>query len=128
MSKIFKFRFDLKDVVWNIGFYIESKLVKCTACDGKGEIDLMDGGKTSCPKCGFHNPGFATEYGPRQWNVKGVLTIGQQRVYINSGSIEERYMCVETGIGSGTIQDPDDFFLTSEEAERECKKRNKKEK
>ena len=37
---------------------------------------------------------------------------------------EERYMCVETGVGSGSVWYPESMFRTSEEAQTECDKIN----
>lgn len=84
-----------------------------------------------------------TVYGIYQgdkWHVVGPLTIGQVRVEItDSPGIEgeeifdnykaqkgekEQYMCIETGIGSGTIHPVDRLFYDKASAESEVKIRN----
>lgn len=69
----------------------------------------------------------------------GPLTIGMIRVehtdspglgetvfdnYKPKQSYEERYMCVETGIGTGTLFYVDDLYPTVEEAAAACEQKN----
>jgi hypothetical protein len=66
------------------------------------------------------------------WQVIGPMTIGQVRVevtdspgiegetmfdnYKEQKSAKEVYMCIETGIGSGTLHDGERLFATKSEA------------
>lgn len=84
--------------------------------------------------------GIQRIYSTDSWDVIGPMTIGQIRVYVtDSPGIEgeetfnnymaqkeykEQYMCVETGIGTGTIHYADDLFITKSEAIYEKNKRN----
>ena len=80
------------------------------------------------------------QYKTDSWVVIGPLTIGQVRVEVTySDGIEgddtfsnymakkekkEQYMCVETGIGTGTIHDATDLFALKAAAEQTAKNRN----
>jgi len=70
----------------------------------------------------------------------GPMTVGRVRVEITDSpgvegetmfdnykpqsGREETYMCVETGIGTGTIHSDYELFATREESEAHCKKTN----
>jgi len=41
------------------------------------------------------------------------------------GFYEEKYMCKETGVGSGTVHDGSTLWPSKEEAQAECDRRNK---
>lgn len=74
------------------------------------------------------------------WLVKGPLTIGKvsKEITFSPGREgetmfdnykpqnreEESYMCVETGIGSGSFYSVDKVFHSETEAQEECDKRN----
>jgi hypothetical protein len=76
----------------------------------------------------------------KNYMVGGPLTIGQVRKevtfspgiegksmfsnYAPQSGDEEQYMCVETGIGSGTLHNADKLFRTKEEAETEASRLN----
>jgi len=93
----------------------------------------------------FSNGDYVYHVWPYDWpskitSVSRMMTIGQVRVEItNSPGREgeemfdnykpqhkyaEEYMCVETGIGSGTLYKVEDLFATKKEAESEAKRRN----
>jgi len=83
--------------------------------------------------------GVQKDYQTDSWHRIGPMVIGQVRVEItDSPGIEgeevfdnymaqkgkkEQYMCVETGIGTGTIHYSDDLFTSKEEAKAEAAKR-----
>ena len=45
----------------------------------------------------------------------------------NGPKPEENYMCVETGVGSGSVYYAKDLFLSYKDAMDECNRRNLKE-
>ena len=133
-------KFDLGDKVWHIRYDTNPIHVTCTFCAGTGRIIGRDESKDDCRKC--HGKGYNIEYQKMAWYISNhSLTVGQVSVtIIKSDGIEtypvqfdnfkprdereERYMMVETGIGSGMIYNVNDLFATREEAEKECDKRN----
>ena len=116
-------RFEMGQVVYYISRGRKKMEVECGFCGGAGRIDGLDGQESSCPKC--HRRGYNIEYQKLAWNVRDPhFTIGQIRVQAGHNP-EERYMCHETGIGSGTLYDGDNMFATREEAQAECDLRNK---
>ena len=86
--------------------------------------------------------GIQKKYHTDNWHVIGPLTIGQVRVEVtDSNGIEgevtfsnymaqkkttEEYMCVETGIDSGTLHPAEQLFFSKPEANRAAKNRNEK--
>ena len=82
--------------------------------------------------------GIQKTYNTDDWQVIGPLTIGQVRVEVtDSPGIEgeevfdnykaqketiEQYMCVETGVGSGTLHYAERLFSTRDEASTEAEK------
>jgi len=87
--------------------------------------------------------GMQRIYCSTKWQVIGPITIGQVRVEITDSPgvageqifsnysaqkrREEQYMCIETGIGSGTLHSVDWLFDKKEDAEAEVEARNNKE-
>lgn len=133
-------KFNFKDKVFKIWFSNIKEWVPCGFCGGLGIIYGKDNVKKSCPEC-YDRKGSYTIKG-KEWSVDCTLTIGEVRVekrckyadkysdFSNYGSqdksYKEQYMCYETGIGSGTMWPVDVLFKTSDEAQAECDKRNKK--
>ena len=84
--------------------------------------------------------GIQKEYPTDSWLVIGPLTIGQVRVkvtdspgikcedtfgnFMEQHGTEEQYMCVETGIGSGTIHYGERLFSSKAEAKQAANNRN----
>ncbi len=84
--------------------------------------------------------GTQHEYHTDKWQVIGPMTIGQVRVEITNSpgvegeelfnnymaqmGVEEQYMCVETGIGSGTLYHVDRLFDSKSAAETEANASN----
>lgn len=103
---IIETKYNLGDVVYHAGYYHDSYFEKCPDCDGTGEWKVE--GKDLRIACKTCNEGYwqkstagkvqKFKYFP---NVRK-LTIGQIRATIGYGS-EVRYMCKETGVGSGTL-------------------------
>lgn len=101
-----KTKYNLKQVVYNAYCENSAYYVKCEDCDGTGfwQVSGKDV-KVGCQTCNkeeryWNTPGKIQQfkYFPRVQE----LTIGQIRATIGKDA-EVRYMCKETGIGSGTL-------------------------
>jgi len=84
--------------------------------------------------------GIQKTYSTDSWCAIGPLTIGRVEVkitdspgiggedtfsnYMEQRGFEENYMCVETGIGTGTVYRVDTLFRTHDDAKAYAKKRN----
>lgn len=111
--------------------YGPDSLTDCPECHGKGSFGI-EGKPFQRLKCtGFRcRDGKIQAYALKPYATK--LTIGQVRVQITDSpgqpggsewdnyraqhGREERYMAIETGIGSGSLHDADGLFRTEEEA------------
>ena len=85
----------------------------CPTCEGKAEIAGADGRKVYCTFCygtGYVNIGYTKVY----WTQE--LQIGQVTVSIGYGA-EEKYMCHETGLGSGRVWDVEYLYPTESDAD-----------
>ena len=127
--------YDLGNKVWLIRQTKPKIWTPCTFCGGSKEyIDYYvkdgtkvigkDGTAQRCPQCNGH--GGINIYLEKGWHVQGELTVGQVTMMKSGSEQEERYMCHETGIGSGSFYYVKDLYPTQEEAQSECDKRNEK--
>lgn len=113
-------RFGLGDVVFYLRHELVARHAACGACSGTGAILLpqTQRGYVGCPDCG----GYAHQ-GPLidtvdAYDITGPLTVGEVRVVVNNdGALTESYMCVETGVGSGTVYKSDRLFVSLDAAE-----------
>ena len=134
-------QFDIGQKVVLIENRSKPTYITCTGCNGTGKIMLADGTTACCPKprCSL---GKVRHYPKPTWGIAGMLTIGLIRIeyrdspgypseinadnYAPQRGMEERYMCVETGIGTGSVYTPQEhIFATPEAAQAECDRRNK---
>lgn len=132
-------KFSCGDKVFTIGITTPQEAVTCPFCAGTGKIECVNKEKIQCTKC-YGRPQYKTL--PKIHSVhEGVKTIGQVRyeyteskglagetVFYNykpQSKTEEKYMLVETGVGSGSLWGLDRLFATKEEAEEACKELNK---
>jgi hypothetical protein len=125
-------RFDLGDTVWKSWNGTESYWAPCAFCDATGQISSADGNTIRpCPEC-YGGKG-KKEWRPKAWLVLGPYTVGRVTVEITRREValdfrvddrEERYMCVETGIGSGALHSGNDLFSTEDDARAACDTRN----
>ena len=98
----------------------ETGKIRCRVCYGCGEIEL-DGSKYNCPKCLGHCS--ARKDGPLKWMVgKSQVTIGGI-VAIKTANKPQEVSYVQTTVGSSFKER--NLFLTLDEAEAECERRNK---
>ena len=135
-------KFVLGTRVWRVSWTSPKRQDPCPFCAGVGRICGTDGSSERCPKC--RGAGSKTVWLPRCYSVGDrPLTLGEVQVreraeyregpeseFDNFGwqeaKREERYMCRETGIGSGSLHDADDLFATREEAQADADRRNAK--
>jgi hypothetical protein len=125
-------KYSLGDKVWKINQEMPKVWEPCTFCEGREapagafadptEIVGIDGTKRRCPECigdGGHHRRHKLA-----WNVTGELTVGQVNYRHSDVETDETYMCVETGVGGGSIHYVDTLYPTKKEAQAECDRRN----
>jgi RecJ-like exonuclease len=134
-------KFSPGDVVWKISNEKKTIFITCSFCDGSGKIEGKNGKHMMCSEC--HGTGGHREWKDCGWILSQnypTLTIGEVRfkftgewdgcsaLWSNYGpqseKYEEKYMCRETGIGSGTLHNANHLFHTKEDAEAECERLN----
>lgn len=91
----------------------------CVDCDGKGEFQVNGKPFTLiCPVC---CGAWDEKRGWREiheWQPKvELLTVGQVRVQRGGDDDRTEYMCLETGVGSGSIWKEDDLLPSRDLAE-----------
>lgn len=119
-------KFALGEYVWKAWNGTESYWQPCDFCAATGQIASADGNTIrQCPEC--YGRRGSKEWRERRWLVDRRLQVGEIRLAVNADTFEERYMCVETGIGSGTLHNADHLFETEDEAQAYCDERNAEE-
>lgn len=116
-------------VWWAYTNYGPISQVDCAECGGAGSLTIEGKAyKMACPnRCSY---GKVSTYGPMP--LAKQMTVGQVRVEISDSPGEagyscysnygpqrkrvEQYMCVESGIGSGSLYYVEDLFETEQEA------------
>lgn len=118
---IIETKFSIGDVVYRAGITTVTKKHPCPDCGGTKTWKAVSpaGGEYefACPRCTsnfMHNDDLSLSYSCYEPSISR-LTIGSIRVDTSSDRRNE-YMCVETGIGSGSIYAEGDLFHTEEEA------------
>jgi len=132
-------KYNFGDKVHQIWKDFGQKWIECPFCSGEGRIFGKDKSMIFCPEC-LGRKG-RTEQTVIKWAVHNILTIGEVRVrsrcnyfpeeisdFDNYGpqtkEYEEKYMCYETGIGSGTVWNVEVLFPSDKEAQAECDRLN----
>lgn len=117
-------KYNIGDVVYRAGTVVERKQRACPDCLGSKAWKAISpaGSEFSfrCPRCsaGYSNDrDMSLDYSAHVPSVSR-LTIGSIQVNTAPGSWDagNKYMCNETGIGSGNIYSENDLFETEEEA------------
>ncbi len=109
-------RFNTGESVWYSEAVSARNQIQCPDCLGtrKWDATLPNGESESieCPSCknGYWSCGTIGEYAPR--GEVRQLTIGQ----VTFDSDGPRYMCNETGVGSGRVYHEGDLYATEHEA------------
>jgi len=114
----FESRFSEGDIVWHYTTVSERVRTTCDSCEGRGNHRLPNTRDVVCPKCHgigmmYHQP--FTRYAVQQ------LTIGSVRydsapTRIGSDQEPFSYMCVETGVGSGSVYYESKLFSSEDDA------------
>ena len=121
-------KFDLGQRVYLVRNIRDTKWHVCQTCDGSGMIYVKNE-QFSCPSC----HGSRGRYIDDPKTVCSVsqmsLTIGMVRAearseFVYSKGRDVTYMCLETGVGSGSVYYECDLFATLDEAKAECQRRN----
>lgn len=124
-------KFSVGDVVYHAQTTTETRMHPCPDCLGTKAWRAVSpaGGEFSveCPRCGGgyqSNRALNLKYSvyvpaPRR------LTIGSVRVNTAHDDYDggNSYMCLETGVGSGSVYREDDLFTSEEEARRAAQAR-----
>ena len=127
-----KTKFNIGDKVTGISHYRKEVFIPCLTCDGIGEITIKDK-NFKCPDC--YGEGGNTEYKTKEWNtandeegMSGYNNVIKIDIDITKEEVKIRYLLGRkySKSYSGTLWDEDDLFKTTEEAEAECERRNKK--
>lgn len=127
-------KYSIGDRVFSSHAYWSKEQVECPDCLGKKEWEVTTptGEKFTAPcnTCmrGYFSTGMVDDWG---YNPKvDLLTVGQVKLEIGYGvsytngeaqGREEKYMCTETGCGSGQVHHVADLFDTMEEAMENAK-------
>lgn len=125
-------KYNFGELVYPISYRLERVKVpkNCPVCKDKGEIKL-NGTMYTCPECRGYT--YHTEDGDMEWYIDDCQgKIGKIRAELYASKYEGkygneseiRYMLDSTGIGSGTLWKEEDLFISLEEAQAECDKRN----
>lgn len=117
-------KYKIGDIVYKSGTTYSTETIQCPDCLGTKEwiITFADGESIviecqTCKRGVYHASGYVSF---NQWKPHvEVLTIG--KIYDWTEANGFRYMCEETGIGSGSIYNESDLFSDRESAEIDAK-------
>jgi hypothetical protein len=119
-------KYSIGDVVWHASTMTEQKQHPCPDCLGtrKWKATSPAGAEYEfgCPRCGtryHHNRDLQLDYTAHVAHIER-LTIGSIQYNTASGIYDHgaRYMCRETGVGSGSVYNESDLYETEEAAQR----------
>lgn len=127
-----KTKYNFGELVYPISYKTEEIKVfhNCPLCKDKGLV-MLNNQEYTCPECRGYT--YHIEDGDIEWYVtKDQGKIGRIGVEFYASKYEGKYgnestikyMLDSTGIGSGTLWKEEDLFLSLEEAQAECEKRN----
>ncbi len=108
------------DKVYYANGYYGKTSIKCPDCLGtvKWEVTTPRGEQFDipCSTCsvGLFSSGYVNQYGPKY--SAELMTIGSIRIDSADKEHQIRYMCHETGIGTGTLYDEANLFTNEAEA------------
>jgi hypothetical protein len=117
-------KYSIGDTVFHASLTTERKRHPCPDCKGETKWTAKSPAGTeytfACPRCSARynsDRDMMLDYSAYT-PVVGKLTIGSIQYNSAKGSYDEgaRYMCCETGVGSGTVYNETDLFQTEEEA------------
>lgn len=117
-------KFSIGETVYFAGTRTEKRRHPCPDCLGKRKWETTSPAGTAytfdCPRCSISylsERDLSLDYSEFAPSV-GKLTVGSIQYNTAKGSYDEgaRYMCVETGVGSGSVYSESDLFRSEEEA------------
>jgi hypothetical protein len=113
--------YSVGEVVWHANTTQTTATHDCPDCLGSGSWSATSPAgaefSVACPRCsGVHqsNRALSLSYATLVGTATR-LTIGSVR--FDSAEVGARYMCKETGVGSGRVYDESDLFSTQEDAQ-----------
>lgn len=105
--------FDLGQQVWPIQYHCTQEVVPCGFCAGEEVLTGRDGSRQHCPRC---VDGTMIHYTEERWHVGDAMTVGRVVVELTDEdhgcTREVTYMCVETGVGRGTVWGENSLFTS----------------
>lgn len=117
-----KTKFSIGDTVYAAETQTTTKSHSCPDCNGSRKWKAISpaGGEyeITCPRCGtryLSDNGLSLQYTVHVPTTR-VLTIGSVQVNTHDAYAQNRYMCKETGIGSGTVHPEAGLHATKESA------------
>lgn len=122
---IIQTKYSIGDKVWHANTTTERRQHPCPDCKGEKKWKaLSPAGEEydfACPRCNTNysaHSELSLTYSAYTHTVRE-LTIGSVQHNSHPGSYDHgnRYMCVETGVGGGSVYDEAKLFPTKEEAE-----------
>jgi len=120
----FKSKYNCGDKVFCIQLENVRNTGVCTKCNGQWRVKLHNGEYLECFTC---HGGKIVIGESSKWFIRGVVTIGLVRIeYTDLDSVKEQYMCVETGVGTGTVHDVKNLLSADSDALKEIEIRNEK--
>lgn len=139
---IIESKFNFGDKVYPITKQPELIWISCESCNGSGTINLKNNKEYTCPIC--YGLKGKVDRGKEKWRLVDdfseenkkryqeqgrrlsvPLTIGKIDAECTPDKIKFGYMCIETEIDSGDRRNENNLFISREEAQKECDKRNK---
>jgi hypothetical protein len=132
---IFNFKFNLGQEVFSVSETSQYVYKECELCKGRGVLHIVEEPLKTIPCHGCRSNRSRPYKKRKVWSVLDKsLNIGQARVEItdrdvhqySESTIVERYMCQETGVGSGQLHQAKFLFATKEEAQAYCNDMNSK--
>lgn len=122
-------KFSLGDRVYWINRERKHSWEKCEHCED-GFLRTKKGNSVKCSFCSYdeNHYGYIYTHTKEAYRISQhypILTIGQVRCEISKDKKEVSYMCNESGVGTGSAFYQKDLFLSEENAQKECDKRNK---
>jgi hypothetical protein len=124
-----KSKYSVGDTVYYSGLISLQKKLDCPDCFGEERWTTTSPAGIEywfdCPRCSSNylsDRKMSLSYLGFKANVEA-LTIGSVRFDSSKDDGKYTYMCKETGVGSGTVYDQDDLFLTRDEATNKAERK-----
>ena len=128
----FKTKYNHGDTVYMITRHMTYKIESCPTCNNLGKVEI-NGESFTCPNCRGYSKQIADKekwelYTYQECGIIGRITAESydKKYCVNDKEkkLKFTYMVDVTGIGTGSIWDENNLFLTREEAITECERRN----